>query len=107
MKKYSWWEDVPNGLYSKTALGRMGLKPKGEPVAQVFQRLGRTWIDLYTKDQACPKKPISEKQKEALKKARKAYEEKYCCQRCGCFSKSPIVDGYCKRCRRHLELFSQ
>ena len=75
MRKYSRWEDVPDHLVSKTALGRIGLKPNGDPVAQVFQRLGTTWINLYDKNTALPKRSVSDRAA-ALRRARGVYEKK-------------------------------
>lgn len=107
MKKYSRWDDVPDHLLSKTALGRIGLKPNGVPVAQVFQRLGTTWINLYDKNTAIPKRSVSDRQLAALKKARKAYEEKYRCRWCGQYSQTPVINGYCDYCRRMLEAIEE
>lgn len=47
---YVTWKKVPKGLYTKTALSKMGIKKIGEPVAIKGGGLNRTWYFLYKID---------------------------------------------------------
>lgn len=98
MKRFSSWASVPDGLKTKTQLGRLGLKlaPDQQPVAVI--KAGRFPAHhLYDEAQAIPKRPVSEAQQAAnlinLQKAREAMT----CIDCGEYSRS-LDDGRCPIC---------
>jgi hypothetical protein len=64
------WKNVPDNLFCKTDLLKMGLVPKdkNKPVAVVWNSY--QWIDLYDISQCRKKRKPSQKQLEALKKGR-------------------------------------
>lgn len=67
------WSHVPEGWHTKTQLNRMGLKPTGAPVGEVYS--GRAWRMLYDIKETKEKRKPSEKQLAALEKARVKREE--------------------------------
>lgn len=75
------WDPWPIGLYTKKQLSEMGYKP-GE-VAGLIPYSGSAdgdgYLRVYSLIDAQPKKPLSDKQKAALDKAR----EKWQCPQCG------------------------
>jgi DNA polymerase III subunit epsilon len=75
VKAYA-WSPWPEGLYTKKQIADLGLKPG--PVAGAIPREKSPdgWMYLYRKEDATPKRPVTEKQREGIKKART-------CQRCG------------------------
>ena len=81
---YPWFDQVPEHLKTKTQLGKLGLKPGGEPVAYIhWKRRGVTYY-LYDQAQAVPKRQPSEAQRAALAKAQAAAERKrQTCAHCG------------------------
>ena len=98
MNRYSSWTSVPEGLKTKTQLGRVGLKlaPDQQPVAVI--KAGRFPAhNLYDMAQAIPKRPVSAAQQAAslvnLQKARDAIT----CIGCGEYSRS-LDDGRCPYC---------
>ncbi len=78
---YSRWADVPEYLQTKTQLGRDGLKPGGAVQAVISTQYG-DW-NLYDLREALPKRTMTEAQRTALDKARKAAEAARCCEQCG------------------------
>jgi DNA polymerase-3 subunit epsilon len=84
MDQYRWFDQVPEHLKTKTQLGKLGLRPGGDPVAFVYWRRRRATYYLYPVDQAVPKREMSEKQQAALAKAQAAAERKrQTCEHCG------------------------
>ena len=82
---YKSWDEVPEGLATKTQLKQMGRKPaKGqEPVAQKRSRYPRTAnYDLYEIDKAVERKPASPAQLAALEKARRQAKINERCHLC-------------------------
>ena len=82
---YKSWDDVPEGLATKTQLKNMGLKPaKGQqPVAEKRSRYPKTAnYDLYEIGQAVERKPASPAQLAALEKARRQAELNERCHLC-------------------------
>lgn len=69
------WPNVPDNLKTKTMLSQEGLKPTGEPVAEVWG--GRQWVHLYDMAATVAKRKPSEKQRAALDKARELARAKY------------------------------
>lgn len=110
MEVYTNWEKVPPHLKTRTALKKMGLKPKrgAQPVA-IKESTWRSRVsnyDLYDVREAVPNK-LSEAQRMAIKKAQAASEQSRTCKGCG--RVMPINptgrgywgldgDGYCPMC---------
>lgn len=67
------WHNVPENLKTKTQLSKMGLKPTGGPTAQIYSY--KDWVFLYDINETEPKRKPTEKQLEALEKARQQKEE--------------------------------
>jgi hypothetical protein len=72
MDQYPWFDSVPDNLKTKTQLGKLGLRPGGDPVAFVYWRRRRATYYLYDVAQALPKREMSEAQAAALAKAQAA-----------------------------------
>lgn len=82
---YKSWDEVPEGLATKTQLKNMGLKPaKGQkPVAEKRSRYPKTAnYNLYEIGQAVERKPASPAQLAALEKARRQVELNERCHLC-------------------------
>lgn len=100
------WKNVPDNLKTKTMLDQIGMKPSGDPVAEVWS--GHQWCKLYDTVVAIPKNRISDKQQEALEKARaKAITDRTCSHCDEVVSKNEInieVGGarICDWCKKHL-----
>jgi DNA polymerase III subunit epsilon len=75
------WNKVPDILKTKTQLNQMGLKPIEEPKAEVWS--ARVWILLYDVSETKAKRQPSQKQLQALEKARQKREENLTCDVCG------------------------
>lgn len=74
LQRYTRWADVPTHLKTKTQLGREGLKPGGEPVAQLYSQTYQQAYDLYDAGKAAPRVEVTEAQRATLKKARQVAE---------------------------------
>jgi DNA polymerase III subunit epsilon len=61
------WKNVPDHLKTKTQLNQMGLKPIGDPVAEVWN--SHQWCKLYNLNDTKEKKKLTEKQLAGIKKA--------------------------------------
>jgi DNA polymerase-3 subunit epsilon len=84
MDQYQWFDSVPEHLKTKTQLGKLGLKPGGEPVAFIYWRRRKATYYLYDVTQAAPKRQMSEAQAAALAKAQEAQRIKHqTCEHCG------------------------
>jgi hypothetical protein len=82
--RYAWFDQVPDNLKTKTQLGKMGLKPGGEPVAYIYWRRRDITYYLYEVTQAVPKRQITEAQQAALVKAQEAQRiKRQTCEHCG------------------------
>lgn len=114
LSTYSRWEDVPDGLKTRTQLGQMGLKPGKEQQPAAIKTHWNYKIpdyDLYDVSLAIPKKPLSEAQKQAIEKAQAASLAARTCRGCGIVEelgqhyrhKLYIRNGYCPRCRERKE----
>ena len=113
MNKYRSWEDVPDNLKTKTALGRAGLRPAPgqQPTAVKTSNYYKTPdYDLYDVGQAVPKRKMTPKQQEALAKAQAASEAARTCQGCGFVEelgrpyrgKWYVRNGHCPSCREAI-----
>lgn len=100
METFKRWGDVPSNLKSKTMLNKEGLKPTNKPVATVYQRSNNEYINLYNINDTIQKKVLSDKQKEALVKARSIMIENRTCKNCGIIKKhkSELINGFCYDC---------
>jgi DNA polymerase-3 subunit epsilon len=84
MDQYAWFDQVPDHLKTKTQLGKLGLKPGGEPVAFIYWRRRDATYYLYDVAEAVPKRTLSTAQQAALAKAQQAAERKrQTCAHCG------------------------
>ncbi|MGW7268253.1 hypothetical protein [Streptomyces sp. NPDC054842] len=93
--RYTWWGDVPEGLFTKTDLARQGFKPGSAPVGQVLYH-GNCYAPLYEADKAVPKRTCSLAQRAVLDRARALQHE---CRRCGVRRDYPLGRGrWCEPC---------
>ncbi|GGG17716.1 3'-5' exonuclease [Paenibacillus abyssi] len=99
------WDDVPSGLFSKSALREKGLNP-GPLRATVYQRANNRRIELYSIEEATARKPATEKQKQAIERARAAKAAARTCSRCQCVWNKPkdLINGLCSGCRHDVWL---
>lgn len=115
MNEYRSWEDVPDTLKTKTALGRMGLRlaPGQQPTAVKTSSYYKTPdYDLYDVAQAIPKREMTPKQQAALAKAQAASLEARTCKGCGFVEelgrpyrgKWYVRDGYCPSCHEIIRI---
>lgn len=75
--KYTWWEQAPEHLKTKTQLGKEGLKPG--PLHRAYMDTTKYkggFYKLFDEDEAVPKRKVSAAQKEVLERARVAADEK-------------------------------
>lgn len=98
------WNEIPESMTTKTALGREGLKPNGNVVGTYFKRSTNKYIDLYDRNEAIPKRKMSEKQKDALTKAREKTIQQRTCTRCEhtVQHKNKLENGLCSTCIKNL-----
>ncbi|MFH8717645.1 hypothetical protein [Streptomyces zaomyceticus] len=98
LTRYTSWDQVPDGLHTKTQLGEMDhppLKPGGDPVAQVLYH-GNFYAPLYQLETAVTKRRATPAQRAALDRAR---ELQHLCRRCGVRDDEPLGKGrWCMRC---------
>lgn len=113
MNKYRNWEDVPDNLKTKTALGRIGLRPAPDqqPAAVKTSSYYKTPdYNLFDIAHAVPKRQMTPKQAAALAKAQAASLEARTCKGCGFVEelgrpyrgKWYVKNGYCPRCRESI-----
>lgn len=116
METYNGWANVPPHLKTKTTLKKEGLRLKRgqQHVAWVETRYGskRNDYKLYDVNECIPAKPATEKQLEAIEKAKIASLEKRTCKRCGFVEelgrnyrdkwKVDRESGLCPGCQRKL-----
>ncbi|MYW65597.1 hypothetical protein GTY65_16250 [Streptomyces sp. SID8379] len=101
--RYTWWGDVPEGLFTKTDLARQGFKPGSEPVGQVLYH-GNSYAPLYEADRALPKRACSPAQRAVLDRARSLRRE---CRRCGVRRDYPLGRGrWCEPCACSVAAFA-
>ena len=74
------WKNVPSHMKTKTQLNQMGFKPAGEPIGEVWSH--NVWIQLYDEADVIPKRKPTEKQLQALEKARRTAEINRTCVDC-------------------------
>ena len=110
---YSWWDQLPDYLKTKTQLDQTGLKPGGPIRARIAYGRGRRAREyaLYDQREAIAKKPPTAAQQAALAKAQLAQRT---CKACGRVVERPGLlseRGRCWPCReaaatrrRHREL---
>lgn len=103
MQTYSWWDQVPESLKTKTQLGEMGYKPGGLPRAEIEYGRGRKHriYDLYDVSEAIAKQ-ATPAQLAALEQARLAQRT---CKRCGKVVEKPShlsARGNCGTCRGEI-----
>ncbi|BCD26913.1 hypothetical protein BC30090_p337 (plasmid) [Bacillus cereus] len=106
---YKNWDEIPEHLATKTALSREGLKPNGNVVGTYYKRSTRKYIELYDKNEAVPKRKMSEKQQLALEKAREKTIQQRTCTRCThtVQHKDKLKDGLCSSCIKNLAEIQQ
>lgn len=108
LQKYSRWEDIPANLKTKTSIKQMGLKLKRgqQPVAIKTSSYHKTPdYNLYDVGEAV-RNVVSDKQREAIEKAKTESLKKRTCTRCGYVQelsrhyrrKVYVRDGMCDRC---------
>ncbi|MET9484763.1 hypothetical protein [Streptomyces sp. NPDC006638] len=106
LTRYTRWDQVPEGLHTKTQLGQLDppLKPGGDPVGQVLYA-GNSYAPLYDVAAAVPKRAVSPAQRAVLDRAR---ELQYRCRRCGAEETEPLGKGrFCDPCRYAMTLWEQ
>ncbi|MFE7268500.1 hypothetical protein ACFU9B_42125, partial [Streptomyces sp. NPDC057592] len=104
LTRYTDWALVPDGLQTKTQLGRQGLKPGSAPVGQVLYH-GNSYAPLYEETAAVPKRRTSPAQRAVLDRAR---ELQYQCRRCGVREEDPLGKGrFCDPCRYAMTMWDQ
>lgn len=110
---YRSWDDVPAHLKTKTALGRLGLRPAPgqQPEAVKTSRHYKTPdYHLYDMAQAVPKRQMTPEQEAALATAQAASEAARTCRGCGYLQPlnpgryGRVRGGYCSRCRQLREI---
>jgi DNA polymerase III epsilon subunit-like protein len=103
------WQQAPEYLQTYTQLRAKHLKPldRAKPDACISGK--DEWIYLYDERQALPRRQCSERQREVLRRAWAAAQEKYTCKRCGNKPKN-VSDlrhnfgkDYCEDCSQILE----
>jgi DNA polymerase-3 subunit epsilon len=106
---YKNWNEIPVHLATKTALSREGLRPNGRVVGTYFKRSTCTYIDLYDRNEAMPKRKMSEKQQLALEKAREKTIQQRTCTRCThtVQHKNKLKGGLCSSCIKNLAEIQQ
>ncbi|MGD6765968.1 hypothetical protein ACOKM5_44305 [Streptomyces sp. BH097] len=101
--RYTWWGDVPEGLFTKTDLARQGFKPGSPPVGQVLYH-GNCYAPLYEEAKAVPKRTCSPAQRAVLDRARALQHE---CRRCGVRRNYPLGRGrWCEPCGYAVALYT-
>ncbi|HFJ9374854.1 TPA: 3'-5' exonuclease [Bacillus nitratireducens] len=102
--QYKHWNEIPAHLTTKTALSREGLKPCGHAIGTYYKRSTRKYIDLYDKNEAIPKRRMSEKQQISLENARKKSIQQRTCTRCEhtMQHKNKLENGLCRTCIENL-----
>ncbi len=90
---YTWWDQVPANLKTKTQLAEAGLKPAGPRMATIAYGRGRRarCYDLYDIGAAIPKKAATAAQLAALEKGRLTQRT---CRRCGSDAGTPLIYSY-------------
>lgn len=101
------WAKVPEHLKCKSDLNKLGLRPGGGPVAEVWNSY--QWILLYDINEAVPKKTPTKKQLKALAKGREKLKEMLTCSQCGDYvhlkkNMKGNICGYCYRSNQ-LQIF--
>lgn len=102
MPYYSWWDQLPEHLKTKTQLDQLGFKPGGPIRARIAYGRGRRERDypLYDQREAVAKKKPTDAQRAALEKAQLARRT---CTECGQVVERPgllSARGRCWPCRR-------
>ncbi|MFI9052432.1 hypothetical protein [Streptomyces sp. NPDC053427] len=104
LTRYTRWDQVPEGLHTKTQLHQQGLKPGSAPVGQVLYH-GNSYAPLFEVTAAVAKPECSPAQRAALDRARKL---QYLCRRCGVCEEKPLGRGrFCAPCRYAMTLWEQ
>lgn len=101
LRYYSWWDQLPDYLKTKTQLGQAGLKPAGPIRARIAYGRGRRARDyaLYDQREAVAKRKPTAAQQAALEKAQLALRT---CKECGRVVERPgllSARGRCWPCR--------
>ncbi|HDX9701705.1 TPA: 3'-5' exonuclease [Bacillus thuringiensis] len=106
---YKNWDEVPTNLATKTTLGREGFKPGENIAGTIFQRSTRSYLNLYDRNEAIPKKKMTEKQQLALEKAREKSIQQRTCTRCEhtIQHKNKLENGLCSTCIKNLAEIQQ
>ena len=104
--EYSNWKNVPSNLKSKSYCNQNRLIIKGvEPVAKVYQKINRKWIDLYDINSLEPKPVLTKEQILAKEKAESTKKERYTCKLCRQYSVKNVsrATKLCRQCYNVLE----
>ncbi|CAM4053267.1 exonuclease domain-containing protein [Paenibacillus alkaliterrae] len=96
--RYKRWEDVPEGLLSKTALKEKGLNP-GPVRGTIHLRSRNLLVNLYNEQEAIPRKAATPQQIAALDKARTVLNAARTCTSCGHLFSKRLSSGICQFCR--------
>src|SRR5262245_35536804 len=86
LTRYGWFDQIPEnaGLFTKTQLGRLGMKPGGPPRAYIYWQRRDQLYYLYRFDEAVEKREFSAKQRAALDAARQSADRNArTCHGCG------------------------
>ena len=98
------WQQAPAHLKTYTQLRAMHLKPRDRKKPDGTLSGHDDWIYLYDEREALPRRKCSERQRQALRNAWAAAQEKYTCKRCGAVPTSPadlyhhFDKDYCDDC---------
>ncbi|MFL4497467.1 hypothetical protein ACJ6WD_40455 [Streptomyces sp. VTCC 41912] len=104
LTRYTRWDQIPDGLHTRTQLDRQGLKPAADPVGQVLYH-GNCYAPLYALTATVPKRTCSPAQRAVLDRARQL---QLVCRRCGEESDEPLGRGrYCDGCRYAMTMWEQ
>lgn len=114
MDTYTNWADVPDILKTRTAIRKAGLQlAKGQKPIAIKTHWYWKIPDYYLYDirNCVPRKPLSEAQEKAVKKAQAASLESRTCKNCGYVqglgphyrNKIYVIDGLCPDCMEEFE----
>lgn len=102
--RYKRWEDVPDGLLSKTALKEKGMKPGPIVRGTIFINRRNLLVKLYHEKEAIPREPASPSQLAALVKARAAQEVVRTCPGCQQIFSFNLKGSICEYCKHEIWL---
>ena len=83
VRNYGWWDNVPDHLKTRTALGKKGLKVSGRAKGCVPRRRKDEYYYLFDEREAVRKRTPSAAQAGALERGRRTARKNSTCSRCG------------------------